>query len=57
MNQSLKITAAVTEAKGSDFKLQELEIRAPIEDEVLVKIIATGMCHTDLIVRDQYYPV
>ena len=57
MNQSLKITAAVIEAKGTDFKLQELEIRPPVEDEVLVKIVATGMCHTDLIVRDQYYPV
>ncbi|MBP4457106.1 hypothetical protein [Acinetobacter baumannii] len=35
MNQSLKITAAVIEAKGTDFKLQELEIRPPVEDEVL----------------------
>lgn len=26
-------------------------------DEVRVKIVATGMCHTDMIIRDQYYPV
>ena len=53
----LDITAAVTECKGADFKLQPLKIRQPQHDEVLVKIVATGMCHTDLIVRDQYYPV
>ncbi|VXA54178.1 aryl-alcohol dehydrogenase [Acinetobacter proteolyticus] len=52
-----EIIAAVTESKGADFKLQPLQIRQPKNDEVLVKIIATGMCHTDLIVRDQYYPV
>ncbi|RLL21819.1 NAD(P)-dependent alcohol dehydrogenase [Acinetobacter chengduensis] len=52
-----EIYAAVTECKGADFKIQKLKIREPIGDEVLVKIVATGMCHTDLIVRDQYYPV
>lgn len=52
-----EIVAAVTECKGADFKLKSLRIRHPKNDEVLVKIVATGMCHTDLIVRDQYYPV
>ncbi|ENX41286.1 NAD(P)-dependent alcohol dehydrogenase [Acinetobacter sp. NIPH 2100] len=52
-----EIIAAVTECKGADFELQPLKIRQPQNDEVLVKIVATGMCHTDLIVRDQYYPV
>ena len=51
------ITAAVTPGKGADFVLTPLKIRRPQRDEVLVKIVATGMCHTDLIVRDQYYPV
>ena len=51
------ITAAVTREKGSDFVLEEAKIRAPKDDEVLVKIVATGMCHTDMIVRDQDYPV
>jgi len=52
-----EIIAAVTAAKGADFELKPLKIRPPQQDEVLVKIVATGMCHTDLIVRDQYYPV
>ncbi len=33
------------------------EVEEPREDEVLVRIVATGICHTDLIVRDQWYPV
>lgn len=55
MKDMKDITAAVTACKGADFELKELKIRAPEGDEVLVKVIATGMCHTDLIVRDQYY--
>lgn len=51
------ITAAVTREKEGPFTLEEAKIRAPKADEVLVKIIATGMCHTDMIVRDQDYPV
>jgi aryl-alcohol dehydrogenase len=26
-------------------------------DEVLVRIVATGMCHTDMVARDQLYTV
>ncbi|OTG80328.1 NAD(P)-dependent alcohol dehydrogenase [Acinetobacter sp. ANC 4648] len=57
MTDLIDIQAAVTEGKGADFELKNLKIRPPRDNEVLVKIIATGMCHTDLIVRDQYYPV
>ncbi|MDE1179423.1 NAD(P)-dependent alcohol dehydrogenase [Paraburkholderia sp.] len=52
-----KITAAVARAKGEPFSIQQARIRAPQDDEVLVRVVATGLCHTDLIVRDQYYPV
>lgn len=51
------IIAAVAKAKGAPFEIQQARIRAPKGDEVLVRVVATGMCHTDLIVRDQYYPV
>lgn len=57
MSELKDILAAVTPCKGADFELQTLKIRQPQGDEVLVKVVATGMCHTDLIVRDQYYPV
>ncbi|MGY4816020.1 NAD(P)-dependent alcohol dehydrogenase [Pseudomonas chlororaphis subsp. piscium] len=51
------IVVAVTRSKGAVFTLEPARLRAPRNDEVLVRMIATGMCHTDLIIRDQYYPV
>lgn len=57
MSNLKEIRAAVTTSQGADFEIKELHIRMPEKDEVLVKVVATGMCHTDLIIRDQYYPV
>ncbi|MXN77134.1 alcohol dehydrogenase catalytic domain-containing protein [Burkholderia sp. 4701] len=51
------IVAAVVRGKGQPFTLEAARLRAPVDDEVRVRIVAAGMCHTDLIVRDQYYPV
>jgi aryl-alcohol dehydrogenase len=53
----MKITAAVVAEKSAPFELHELELEAPRSDEVLVRIVATGVCQTDLHVRDQEYPV
>ena len=53
----MKITAAVVEEKGASFALQEVELGEPRADEVVVRVAAAGICHTDLIIRDQWYPV
>jgi aryl-alcohol dehydrogenase len=53
----MKITAAVTESAHAPFVLQELELGELRPDEVLVRVAASGICHTDLIMRDQWYPV
>src|SRR5262249_54784149 len=53
----MKITAAVVNEKAGPFQITELDIEEPRADEVLVRIVATGVCHTDLVIRDQYYPV
>ena len=53
----MKITAAVTESAHAPFVLQELELGDLRPDEVLVRVAAAGICHTDLIMRDQWYPV
>jgi aryl-alcohol dehydrogenase len=53
----MKITAAVTEVQGGPFVLSELELGELRNDEVLVDISAAGICHTDLICRDQWIPV
>ena len=54
---SLSVRGAVTESQGAPFVVEELELEAPRADEVLVRLVATGICHTDLIIRDQWYPV
>ena len=51
------IRAAVTESNGAPFVVQELELGELQPDEVLVEVAASGICHTDLICRDQWLPV
>jgi aryl-alcohol dehydrogenase len=53
----MEISAAVTRAKGAPFAIEQVELGEPRPDEVLVRVVAAGICHTDLIVRDQWYPV
>ncbi|HEX5090587.1 MAG TPA: NAD(P)-dependent alcohol dehydrogenase [Nocardioides sp.] len=44
----MQTRAAVVEAKGQPFTIAEVELDEPREDEVLVRVVATGLCHTDL---------
>jgi Zn-dependent alcohol dehydrogenase len=53
----MQITAAVVESQGAPFALEQLELGELRPDELLVRVAAAGVCHTDLIVRDQWYPV
>lgn len=53
----MRIRAAVVEDEGAPFAIQELELGELRADEVLVEIAASGICHTDLICRDQWLPV
>lgn len=52
----MKITAAVVPARGAPFEIQRLDLAGPAPDEVLVRVVASGMCHTDLHARDGYFP-
>ena len=45
-------TCAVVREQGGPFLLEQVELSGPRADEVLVEIVASGMCHTDLLVRD-----
>jgi len=53
----MRIPAAVAREEAQPFSAEELELEEPRMGEVLVRVVATGVCHTDLIVRDQWYPV
>jgi aryl-alcohol dehydrogenase len=51
----MKIAAAVVPARSAPFQIETLELAGPNPDEVLVRIVASGMCHTDLHARDGYF--
>ena len=53
----MKIQAAVVREQSGLFDVSELDLAEPKDDEVLVKIVGVGICHTDLVCRDQYFPV
>src|ERR1700732_121500 len=52
-----QIKAAVVREKGGPFSIETLSLEGPRRDEVLVKVVATGLCHTDMVARDKGYPV
>jgi aryl-alcohol dehydrogenase len=53
----MQIDAAVVREEGGAFEIESVELDEPQSDEVLIDVKATGVCHTDLSVRDQYYPI
>lgn len=53
----MKTRAAVATAPQTDLEIRELELDEPRPDELRVRMVASGVCHTDAIIRDQWYPV
>ena len=51
----MKITAAVVRQKSGPFAIETLDLCDPRADELLVEVVASGMCQTDLHGRDGYY--
>ncbi len=47
----MKIEAAVVRASDQPFTIEELELDEPRDNEVLVRVVATGICHTDIGVK------
>ena len=52
----MKVKAAVTREQGK-LAIEEVELAAPKASEVLVKLIASGVCHTDSAGINQIIPV
>lgn len=52
----MKVTAAVARKKGAPLQIAELDLDDLRDDEVRVRIVASGVCHTDAVVRDQMIP-
>lgn len=53
----MKIKAAVVWEKSGPFKIEEIELDEPRDDEVLVRIVGSGVCGTDLGARDGHLPI
>ncbi len=47
----MRIRAALVRDADDDFTVEEVELREPRAGEVLVKIAAVGVCHTDLAIK------
>ncbi len=48
----MKTRAAVLRSGDGPFVIEDVELGEPRSDEVLVRMVAAGMCHTDLLARE-----
>ncbi len=53
----MKVKAAVLHEKSASFKVEDVELAEPKADEVLVRIVASGVCHTDAVAQEQLIPL
>lgn len=53
----MEIIAAVAHEPGKPFRIQRLRLDAPRPDEILVRVHSTGVCHTDISVKEQLIPI
>jgi aryl-alcohol dehydrogenase len=51
----MQIKAAVVKEKSGPFVIEPLELCEPRADELIVRVVASGMCQTDLHGRDGYF--
>jgi aryl-alcohol dehydrogenase len=53
----MQIQAAVVAARSVPFVIETLELAEPRADELILRVVASGMCQTDLHGRDGYFAV
>lgn len=53
---TVQIRAAVARGPGQDLSIETITLDAPRPDEILVRVVATGVCHTDLVVMAGHLP-
>lgn len=46
--------AALVRQPQTPLVLEDIEVAGPLGDEVLVRMVATGICHTDVVCRDGF---
>ncbi|MDD5225277.1 MAG: NAD(P)-dependent alcohol dehydrogenase [bacterium] len=50
----MKIKAAIVPSQGEPFQIAEVELEEPRVDEILVRMVGTGVCHSDIVFRDVF---
>ena len=50
----MKILGAVSRGPDLPFSVEELELHGPRPDEVLVRLVASGVCHTDAVIKSMF---
>jgi aryl-alcohol dehydrogenase len=56
MTASFPAKAAVLRSSDAPFRIEDVQIELPRADELLVRLVATGICHSDMVMRDQGLP-
>jgi len=54
---AIEITAAVVYERSGPFHIERVELAGPVAGEVLVRVVASGICQTDVHARDGYFPI
>jgi aryl-alcohol dehydrogenase len=47
---------AITASQGAPFAMRDLIVEDPRDDEVVVRLVASGICHTDVSAQNQVIP-
>ncbi len=47
--------AAMFKEKGGPIVIEEIETKQPAEGEVLVKVLACGVCHSEVMAQQQFF--
>lgn len=53
----MQIKAAVINSKSAKYNIENVYLDEPKAGEVLIRIVASGICHTDMVAQNQEYPV
>jgi aryl-alcohol dehydrogenase len=54
--KAINVKVAVLRAPGAELKIESAQLGTPRPTEVRVRVVASGVCHTDMVVRDQLFP-
>lgn len=54
--EPIDVKVAVLRESHAELQIESAKLGAPRANEVRVRVVASGVCHTDMVVRDQLFP-